>query len=102
MTFENTTHKVNLTGCEISTILYYLDEAIFKCECTFDEDRLRSKVDRIYAELQSVTDNYYAQLEAQDDNNYAECVDQLVLRMKANPNATNSELDAKRIITHNN
>ena len=38
----------------------------------------------------------------EDDKYYAECVDRLVLRMNANPNATNSELDAKEIITHNN
>ena len=52
MSYENSTHKVNLTGGEISTILNYLNEI---CE--------GPKVDRIYAELQSVTDNYYAQLE---------------------------------------
>ena len=56
--YKNTTHKVNLTGGEISTILNYLKEI---CE--------GPKVDRIYAELQSVTDNYYAQLEAQDVTN---------------------------------
>ena len=27
MSFENTTHKLNLTGAEISTILYHLDGA---------------------------------------------------------------------------
>ena len=32
--------------------------------------------------------------------NYNECVDHLVTTMKANPNATNSELDAKVIIKH--
>ena len=84
MSFENTTHKVNLTGGEISTILNYLNEI---CE--------GPKVDRIYAELQSVTDNYYAQLEEQNNNlrtsisdevdvNYAECVDQLVNSMGEN------------------
>ena len=68
--YKNTTHKVNLNGDEISTILYYLEEI---AEGT--------QVDRIYAELQSVTDNYYAQLEAQNENNYAECVDYLVNTM---------------------
>ena len=71
--YKNTTHKVNLTGGEISTILYYLKEI---CE--------GPKVDRIYAELQSVTDNYYAQLETQNENNYAECVDHLVNSMGVN------------------
>ena len=60
MSYENTTHKVNLTGGEISTILYYLDGALSSVgDDKFDSDT----VERIYAELQSVTDNYYAQLE---------------------------------------
>tara|TARA_B100001996_G_scaffold316353_1_gene259404 strand:- start:249 stop:491 length:243 start_codon:yes stop_codon:yes gene_type:complete len=80
MSFENTTHKLNLTGAEISTILYHLDGA-FK---NISEDIHPPEIERIYAELQSVTDNYYAQLESQSDNNYAECVDQLVNSMGEN------------------
>ena len=53
--YQNTTHKVNLTGGEISTILYHLEE----CNST-------PELERIFVELQSVTDNYYAQLE--EDN----------------------------------
>ena len=91
--YQNTTHKVNLTGGEISTILYYLDGALSNIgDDKFDSDT----VERIYAELQSVTDNYYAQLEEQNNNlrtsisdevdvNYAECVDHLVSTMGANP-----------------
>ena len=61
MSYENTTHKLNLTGSEISTILYYLDGALSSIgDDKFDSDT----VERIYAELQSVTDNYYAQMEA--------------------------------------
>ncbi len=57
MSYENTTHKVNLTGGEISTILYYLDGAFSSVgDDKFDSDT----VERIYTELQSVTDNYYA------------------------------------------
>ena len=82
--YQNTTHKVNLTGGEISTILYYLDEVSSKWVGKHDEESLRGKVDRIYAELESVTDNYYAQLEAQNENNYAECVDRLVNTMGGN------------------
>ena len=63
MSYENTTHKLNLTGAEISTILYYLDEVSSGWVGKHDEDSKRGNVDRIYAELQSVTDNYYAQLE---------------------------------------
>ena len=68
--YKNTTHKVNLTGGEISTILYHLEE----CNST-------PELERIFVELQSVTDNYYAQLEIQNDNEYAECVDHLVNTM---------------------
>ena len=71
--YQNTTHKVNLTGGEISTILYHLEE----CNST-------PELERIFAELQSVTDNYYAQLEEQNNNNYAECVDHLVNSMGVN------------------
>ncbi len=79
--YQNTTHKVNLTGGEISTILYYLDGAL----SNIGDDKFDSvTVERIHAELQSVTDNYYAQLETQNENNYAECVDHLVTTM--NPN----------------
>ena len=59
MSYENTTHKVNLTGGEISTILYHLDGAFNN----ISEDIHPPEIQRIYAELQSVTDNYYAQLE---------------------------------------
>ena len=62
--YNNTTHKVNLTGGEISTILYYLDGALSNIgDDKFDSDT----VERIYAELQSVTDNYYAEKEELND-----------------------------------
>ena len=63
MSYENTTHKLNLTGAEISTILYYLDEVSSGWVGKHDENSKRGNVDRIYAELESVTDKYYAQLE---------------------------------------
>ena len=63
MSYENTTHKLNLTGAEISTILYYLDEVSSGWVGKHDEDSKRGNVDRIYAELHSVTDNYFAQFE---------------------------------------
>ena len=63
MSYESTTHKLNLTGAEISTILYYLDEVSSRWGGKHDENSKRGNVDRIYEELQSVTDNYYAQLE---------------------------------------
>ena len=61
--YENTTHKVNLTGGEISTILYYLDQVADD----IGEAYIPSPdVERIYAELQSVTDNYFAYQEELD------------------------------------
>ena len=61
--YINSTHKVNLTGGEISTILYYLDGAL----STIGDDKFDSDtVERIYAELQSITDNYYAQFEEEN------------------------------------
>ena len=64
--YLNTTHKVNLTGSEISTILYYLDEVSSEWIGKHDEESLRGQIDRIYVELESVTDNYYAQLEGEN------------------------------------
>ena len=61
--YETTTHKVNLTGGEISTILYYLDEVQNEIGDAYIPS---PDVERIYTELQSVTDNYYAQLEGEN------------------------------------
>ena len=59
--YLNTTHKCNLTGSQISTILYYLDVAF----SNISEDIIPRDINTIYSELQSVTDNYYAQLEGE-------------------------------------
>mgnify|MGYP001385664902 FL=1 len=61
MSYEHSTHKVNLTGGEISTILYYLDQVAEDCGPHYIPSQ---EVQRIYAELQSVTDNYYASRES--------------------------------------
>ena len=71
--YLNTTHKCNLTGAELSTILYCLEGYVAGLDdVEYDEiantneqqdQKLINTVDRITAELQSVTDNYYAQLE---------------------------------------
>ena len=67
MSYESTTHKLNLTGNEISTVLYLVDDYIEGNEYRLSDPDFKSYVDRIYAELQSVTDNYYAQLEEEND-----------------------------------
>ena len=59
-------HKVNLTGSEISTILYYLEWKVEELNDTGNSEDVAPEIDRIFAELQSVTDNYYAQMEARN------------------------------------
>ena len=59
MSYENTTHKLNLTGAQISTILYVLEGYIQGSdEYHFNDDFTRD-MDNIFKELESVTDNYY-------------------------------------------
>ena len=60
MSYENTTHKFNLTGAQIRTILYCLEGYVQGN----DDTELCEEVDNIFTELESVTDNYYAQMEA--------------------------------------
>ena len=61
--YLNTTHKCNLTGSELSTILYCLEGYIQGNDDYNSDDNFSKDIDRIFVELQSVTDNYYAQLE---------------------------------------
>ena len=93
MTYENTTHRLNLTGGQISTILYIIEGYIVNSDDTNDE-QFNEDVDMIFAELQSVTDNYFAQKEEFNANDvqdcvahnvdYKECVDHLVDSMEVN------------------
>ena len=93
MTYENTTHRLNLTGGQISTILYIIEGYIVNSDDTNDE-QFNEDVDMIFAELQSVTDNYFAQKEEFNANDvqdcvahnvdYKECVDHLIDSMEAN------------------
>ena len=61
--YLNTTHKCNLTGAELSTILYCLEGYIQGNDDYNQDERFAQDIDRIFAELQSVTDNYYSQQE---------------------------------------
>ena len=91
MTYETTTHRLNLTGGQISTILYIIEGYIVNSDDTNDE-QFNEDVDMIFAELQSVTDNYFAQKEEFNANDvqdcvahhvdYKECVDHLVDSME--------------------
>ena len=57
--FINTTHKVNLTGGELSTILYILEGYINPTNDNSYDPDCRKDIDRIFVELQSVTDTWY-------------------------------------------
>ena len=59
-------HKCNLTGAELSTILYCLEGYIQGNDDYSDDSNFSRDIDRIFTELQSVTDNYYAQLEEEN------------------------------------
>ena len=61
--YLTTTHKCNLTGAELSTILYCLEGYIQGNDDYNQDERFAQDIDRIFAELQSVTDNYYSQQE---------------------------------------
>ena len=64
--YLNTTHKVNLTGSELSTVLYILDDWIEEHKEYKSSANMVKDINRIYTELESVTDNYYAQLEEEN------------------------------------
>ena len=57
--FINSTHKVNLTGGELSTILYILEGYINPTNDNSYDPDCRKDIDRIFVELQSVTDTWY-------------------------------------------
>ena len=61
--YKSTTLKCNLTGAELSTILYLLDDYIEGNEYKLDDPDFKQNVDRLYAEFQSITDNFFAQHE---------------------------------------
>ena len=55
----NSTHKVNLTGGELSTILYILEVYINPTNDNSYDPDCRKDIDRIFVELESVTDTWY-------------------------------------------
>ena len=57
--FINSTHKVNLTGGELSTILYILEGYINPTNDNSYDPDCRKDIDRIFVELESVTDTWY-------------------------------------------
>ena len=87
MTFEDSTHRVSLSGNEISTILYIMEGYINPSDdYSYDPD-FREDVDNIFEKLEGVADSWEGEFAdpkvttTQDD--YAECVDSLVDRLKS-------------------
>ena len=87
MTFEDSNHRVTLSGNEISSILYIMEGYINPSDdYSYDPD-FREDVDNIFAKLEEVADSWEGEFAdpkvttTQDD--YAECVDTLVDNMKS-------------------
>ena len=61
MTFEDSMHRVTLSGNEISSILYIMEGYIDPSDDYAYDPDFREDVDKIFQELEGVVDNYYAQ-----------------------------------------
>jgi len=105
MTFEDSIHRVSLTGNEISSILYALegwiqgnDEYNEGWDNTSKGGNLSLDIDNVFTVLEEVADNWKGEFEdpkvisSQElegdistikDSDYAECVDSLVDRLKS-------------------
>ena len=63
MTFEDSMHRVTLSGNEISSILYIMEGYINPSDdYSYDPD-FREDVDNIFKELEGVVDTYYGKNE---------------------------------------
>ena len=87
MTYEESIHKVLLSGNEISSILYALDGWIQANDEYNEGGDLSLDIDNVFEALQEVADSWEGEFAdpkvttTQDD--YAECVDSLVDRLKS-------------------
>ena len=86
MTYEESIHKVLLSGNEISSILYALEGWIQANDEYNEGGDLALDIDNVFEALQEVADSWEGEFAepkvttTQDD--YAECVDRLVDNMK--------------------
>ena len=98
MTYEESIHKVLLSGNEISSILYALEGWIQANDEYNEGGDLSLDIDNVFEALQEVADNWKGQfaepkvISSQElegdistyrDSDYAECVDSLVDRLKS-------------------
>ena len=58
----NTMHNVTLTEGQISTILYVLEDYVFRGNTSNNPD-LPDEIDAIFEELEGVVDKYYDKIE---------------------------------------
>tara|TARA_E500000081_G_scaffold154381_1_gene191159 strand:- start:3344 stop:3613 length:270 start_codon:yes stop_codon:yes gene_type:complete len=87
MTFEDSIHKVTLSGSEISSILYALEGWIQANDEYNEGGDLSLDIDNVFEALQEVADSWEGEFAdpkvttTKDD--YAECVDSLVDRLES-------------------
>ena len=87
MTFEDSIHKVTLSGNEISSILYALEGWIQANDEYNEGGDLSLDIDNVFEALQEVADSWEGEFAdpkvttTKDD--YAECVDSLVDRLES-------------------
>ena len=97
MTFEDSIHKVTLSGSEISSILYALEGWIQANDEFYEGGDLALDIDNVFEALQEVADNWKGEfaepkvISSQElegdistirDSDYADKVDRLVENMK--------------------
>ena len=98
MTYEESIHKVTLSGNEISSILYALEGWIQANDEYYEGGDLALDIDNVFEALQEVADSWEGEfaypkvISSQElegdistvkDSDYAECVDSLVDRLKS-------------------
>ena len=98
MTFEDSIHKVTLSGSEISSILYALEGWIQANDEYNEGGDLALDIDNVFEALQEVSDSWQGEfadpkvISSQElegdistvrDSDYAECVDSLVDRLES-------------------
>ena len=99
MTFEDSMHKVTLSGSEISTILFIL-EGYNSLDSNGYDPEYREDIDKIFEVLEGTVDKFYdynandvAQCVIDTNGDYAECVDRLVDSMEITEFQENLEVN---------
>ena len=88
MTFEDSIHRVSLSGSEISSILYALEGWIQANDEYNEGEDLALDIDNVFTALEEVADSWEGEFAdpkvTTTQNDYADCVDTLVERMETN------------------